>query len=66
MKLVFVISTKTYVNKNKIEVPCTHFALEFENGRRIPVQPIYDDWSILRFNTEKVIDLRKESNEDEK
>ena len=66
MKLVKVISKKTYVNKNKKQVPCNYFALEFENGRRIPVQPIYDDWDILRFNVDKVIDLRKENNADEK
>lgn len=66
MKLVFVITKNTYVNKNKKEVPSTYFALEFENGRRIPVKPIYDDYDILKFQCEKVIDLRKDNKPNEK
>lgn len=56
MKLAKIKSKKTRKNKNGKDVPIYYYALKSENGKFIPIKPLYnDDYGILDYLVEEVI-----------
>ncbi len=61
MKIVKIISEKTYIGKDGNTYHYNNYAIMLDNGRKIQIRPVFsNDYTVLNAIAE-LIDLRKET-----
>ncbi len=66
MKLVKIISNKTYIGKDGNTYHYNNYAIMLDNGRKIQIRPAFSNDYVILNAIAELIDLRKEVVEFEK